>query len=161
MISFIVAMDKNGGIGFNNGMPWHLPNDFKFFKNKTTNHTIIMGSKTFDSIGKVLPNRHHIVLTRSDRSFPKEVEVESNLTRVLEYYKNYEEEVFIIGGGHIFKETLDYADRLYVTKIDEAFDADVFFPEISSSVWQQTSCEKGLKDDKNPYDYYFIQYDRS
>src|SRR5699024_1914186 len=126
-----------------------------------TNHTIIMGSKTFDSIGKVLPNRHHIVLTRSDRSFPKEVEVESNLTRVLEYYKNYEEEVFIIGGGHICRETVAYAVRLYVTKIDEAVDADVFFREISSSVWQQTSCEKGLKDDKNPYDYYFIQYDRS
>src|SRR5699024_3952417 len=125
------------------------------------NHTNIMGSKTLVSLGKVLSKRYHIVLTRSDTSFPKEVEVESNLTRVLEYYKNYEEEVFIIGGGHIFKETLDYADRLYVTKIDKAFDADVFFPEISSSVWQQTSCEKGLKDDKNPYDYYFIQYDRS
>lgn len=153
-------MDKNRGIGFNNGMPWHLPNDFKFFKQKTTGHTIIMGSKTFDSIGRVLPNRHHIVLTRSGRSFPDEVEVESDLTRVLEYYKHHEEEVFIIGGGDIFKKTLAFANRLYVTQIDEAFDADVYFPDISSDVWQQTSHEKGLKDDKNPYDYYFIQYDR-
>lgn len=160
MISFIVAMDKQRGIGFKNGMPWYLPNEFKFFKEKTTGHTIIMGRKTFESIGRVLPKRRHIVLTRSDRSFPEEVEVEEDITQVLERYKNLEEEVFIIGGGHIFKETMPWADRLYVTHIDEVFDADVFFPEISSDVWKETSIEKGLKDDKNPYDYYFIQFDR-
>lgn len=160
MISFIVAMDKQRGIGFKNGMPWHLPNDFKFFKDKTTDHTIIMGRRTFDSIGRVLPNRHHIVLTKSDKSFPEEVDVEKDVIQVLEQYKSLEEEVFVIGGGHIFKESMDWADRLYVTQIDEVFDADVFFPEISADVWKKTSLEKGLKDAKNPYDYYFIQYDR-
>src|SRR5699024_1501006 len=101
MLSFIVAMDNNNGIGFQNGMPWHLPNDFKFFKEKTTGHTIIMGRKTFQSIGRVLPNRHHIILTRQEVEVPEGVEVARDIEKVIEQYKHSEEEVFIIGGGHI------------------------------------------------------------
>lgn len=161
MISFIVAMDRNNGIGYQNEMPWYLPNDFKFFKEKTTGHTIIMGRKTFESIGRVLPNRKHIVLTtKKGKEFPDEVEVQHDLDELIQKYKSSKEEVFIIGGGNVFKEYIKEADRLYVTKIDEEFKTDVFFPEIQLSEWRETSIQKGLKDEKNPYDYYFIQYDR-
>src|SRR5699024_474515 len=115
---------------------------------------------TFESIGRVLPNRHHIVITRHGSDFPEEVEVVHDIYTLIQQYKNVEEEIFIIGGGHIFKETLEYADRLYITRINDTFDADVFFPEIAASEWKETSRHKGLKDEKNPYDYYFIQYDR-
>src|SRR5699024_12852626 len=115
MISFIFAMDKNNGIGFNNGMPWYLPNDFKFFKETTTGHTIIMGRKTFESIGRVLPNRKHIVLSRHEGDYPEEVELVHDVDVLMDRYENDEEEVFIIGGGRIFEKCLPYADRLYVT----------------------------------------------
>jgi len=160
MISFIVAMDKNNVIGYKNEMPWHLPNDLRFFKEKTTGHTIIMGRKTFESIGRVLPNRHHIVLTRSTTVFPKEVEVVNDIEDIVQLSQNKEEELFVIGGGNIFKQMLEYADRLYVTIIDEAFAGDVFFPHICTDDWKETIKEKGIKNAKNPYDYHFIQYDR-
>jgi len=161
MISFIVAMDQNHVIGFENQMPWHLPNDLRFFKEKTTNHTIIMGRKTFESIGRVLPNRKHIVLTRNEVKLPNEVERIDNVQTVLEIAEqNENEETFVIGGGNIFNQLMPYADRLYVTLIDESFNGDVYFPTISSEEWEISSKEKGIKDKNNPYDYYFIQYDR-
>lgn len=160
MLSFIVAMDQNNAIGYQNKMPWYLPNDFKFFKETTIGHTIIMGRKTFESIGRVLPDRKHIVVSKQANDFPAEVEAVTDLSVIAERYKNTDEEVFIIGGGNIFKQLMDQADRLYVTRIMESFQGDVFFPEINKDTWAETSCEKGLKDDKNPYDYYFIQYDR-
>lgn len=161
MLSFIVAMDKNSAIGFENKMPWHLPNDLKFFKEKTTGHTIVMGRKTFESIGRVLPNRKHIVLTKSEVELPKEVDVVSDIQSIIEMAEeNKEEELFVIGGGKVFKQILPYADRLYVTVIDETFEGDVFFPSISSDEWKEVSKEKGIKNEDNPHDYYFIQYDR-
>lgn len=160
MISFIVAMDKNNVIGYKNEMPWHIPNDMKFFKEKTTNHTIVMGRKTFESIGRVLPNRKHIVLTRGKTVFPDEVEVVQDVASIIERSKSSEEELFVIGGGHIFQQMLPYADRLYVTEIDEEFDGDVYFPEINKEEWVESRREKGLKNEKNPYHYSFVQYDR-
>lgn len=160
MLSFIVAMDQNNAIGFQNEMPWYLPNDFKYFKSKTIGHTIVMGRKTFESIGRVLPNRKHIVLSQSANDFPEEVEVVRDIKEVLRRFKDVKDEVFIIGGGNVFESCLPYADRLYVTKIAESFKGDVHFPAIDEAVWKETSCEKGLKDERNPYDYYFIQYDR-
>src|SRR5699024_528007 len=142
MLSFIVAMDQNNVIGYQNEMPWHLPKDLRFFKEKTTGHTIVMGRKTFESIGKVLTNRKHIVLTSKKNGFPEQ------------------EEVFVLGGGGIFKQLMDDVSRLYVTKISHTFEGDVFFPDIHEEEWQVTSREKGIKDDNNPYDYEFIQYDR-
>lgn len=160
MLAFIVAMDQNNAIGFENQMPWYLPNDFKYFKTKTTGHTIVMGRKTFESIGRVLPNRKHIVLSRHSDDFPEEVEVVRDVEEIIHRFKDAEEEVFIIGGGHIFETCMPYADRLYVTRIEETFAGDVYFPTIDQAEWEETSSEKGLKDERNPYDYYFIQYDR-
>jgi len=160
MISFIVAMDKNNVIGYQNKLPWHIPNDLRFFKETTMGHTIVMGRKTFESIGRVLPKRKHIVLTTSKKSFPEGVEVVSNIEEIIQLSKKSEEELFVIGGGVIFKQMLYYADRLYVTVIDESFPGDVYFPEISKDDWKETSKEKGVKNEANPYDYYFIQYDR-
>ncbi|MDY0408270.1 dihydrofolate reductase [Virgibacillus soli] len=162
MISLLVAMGQNHVIGLNNGMPWHLPNDLKFFKTLTTGHTIVMGRKTYDSIGKPLPNRRNVVLTRSkDVQFPDEVEVIHQLDTLKSWNKeNPTEEYFVIGGGHIFDQVLPYADRMYITKIDEVFDGDTFFPAYNKEDWKITKQEKGIKDDKNPYTYYFFQYDR-
>lgn len=161
MISLIVAMDKNNVIGFNNEMPWHLPNDLRFFKEKTSGHTIVMGRKTFESIGRVLPNRKHIVITRKNPVLPEEVKVVRDIQSIIDIAEeNKDEELFVIGGGDIFKQVLPYANRLYVTIIDETFEGDVYFPVISTEEWVETSNEKGLKNEKNPYDYYFVQYDR-
>lgn len=160
MLSFIVAMDQNNVIGYQNEMPWHLPKDLRFFKEKTTSHTIVMGRKTFESIGKVLPNRKHIVLTSKNDGFPDEVEIVHDIKTIVERFKDKQEEVFVIGGGGIFKQLMDDVSRLYVTKIAHTFEGDVFFPEIHEEEWQITSREKGIKDDRNPYDYEFIQYDR-
>lgn len=161
MLSLIVAMDKNNVIGKENGMPWHLPNDLKHFKETTLGHTMIMGRKTFDSIGRVLPGRKTVVLTRSEQTFPAEVEVIHSLEEIHTLQKaNESEELFVIGGGELFKEMLPHADKLYVTVIDEAFEGDVYFPEIDPTIWEEVSKEKGLKDEKNIYDYYFIKYNR-
>ena len=161
MISFVVAMDQNRVIGSNNDMPWHLPNDLQHFKNITTGHTIVMGRKTFDSIGRVLPNRKHIVLTRSEQSFPEEVEVVRNTDEILQYAKDHEaEEIFIIGGGELFKQMMPYVDKMYITLIEESFEGDVFFPEFDESEWELIEKEKGEKDELNPYNYYFLTYER-
>ncbi|HLR51341.1 MAG TPA: dihydrofolate reductase [Candidatus Avamphibacillus sp.] len=162
MISLLVAMDTNHVIGFNNGMPWHLPKDLQYFKEKTTGHTIIMGRKTFDSIGRVLPNRKHIVITRNkELTLPDEVKIIYDVNEIKQLDKNNpKEEFFVIGGGGIFLQILPYADRMYITLIDQTFEGDVYFPEFSKEEWILTSKAKGDKDDKNPYDYYFLQYDR-
>lgn len=161
MLSLIVAMDKNRVIGADNGIPWHLPNDLRHFKNVTTGHTIVMGRKTFDSIGRVLPKRKHIVITRSNRTFPEGVMVVRDVDAVLNYAKVHpDEEIFIIGGGEIFKQMLPYADKMYITWIDESFEGDVYFPEFDESEWEMVSKVKGEKNEENPYDYYFITYER-
>lgn len=161
MISLLFAMDRNRLIGANNDLPWHLPNDLKFFKEKTTGNTIIMGRKTYESIGRPLPNRRNVVLSKQQLSLPDGVEIIRDIDTVLTWNEqNPEEELFVIGGAGIFFHILPYADRMYITYIDEDFDGDVYFPEYSQQEWQVTSKVKGKKDEKNPYDYYFIQYDR-
>ncbi|WP_085992071.1 dihydrofolate reductase [Oceanobacillus senegalensis] len=161
MISFLVAMDRNRVIGLNSDLPWYLPRDLKFFKEKTTGHTIIMGRKTFDSIGKALPNRKNIVLTKQNKSFPEEVEIVQNLSDIIDMEKkNPNEEYFVIGGGNLFSQLLQHADRMYITLIDEEFKGDTYFPDFHEEDWVLSSKEKGTKDEKNPYDYYFLQYDR-
>lgn len=161
MLSLIVAMDKNRVIGLNNDMPWHLPNDLRYFKERTTGHTIIMGRKTFESLGRVLPNRKHLVLTRSDKTFPEEVEVIHTIEDILQYVKDYpQEKIFIIGGGELFKHMLPHVNTMYITEIDEQFEGDVFFPFFDEAEWKLISKEKGPKDKKNPYDYYYLIYER-
>ncbi|MFD1849485.1 dihydrofolate reductase [Oceanobacillus bengalensis] len=161
MISLLVAMDRNRVIGLKNDLPWYLPRDLKFFKEKTTGHTIIMGRKTFDSIGKALPNRKNIVITRNKKDFPDGVEVINDIEAVIERNKmNPDEELFVIGGATIFEQIIDVSDRMYITWIDEEFAGDTYFPSFREEDWVETSSIKGEKDEKNPYDYYFLQFDR-
>ncbi|MDC3415324.1 dihydrofolate reductase [Aquibacillus salsiterrae] len=160
MISLLFAMDKQRVIGYNNDLPWRLPNDLKFFKQLTTNNIVIMGRKTYDSMKGPLPNRRNIILTR-DRAFQQEgIEVIHSIDTVLEWNKKDPTvEYFVIGGAEIFEQILPFADRMYMTRIDDTFLGDTFFPAFQEENWVQTKVEKGIKDEKNPYDYYFIQYD--
>lgn len=161
MISFIVAMDTNRVIGQDNQLPWHLPEDLKFFKRTTMGHPIVMGRKTFDSIGRPLPGRENIIITRNRDYTRRDCIVFHTLDDFLTYCdREPQEEYFVIGGAEIFKQLLSEADRLYITEIHEQFDGDTFFPELDLNRWQLVSREKGLKDEKNPYDYEFTIYDR-
>ncbi|MBM7598403.1 dihydrofolate reductase [Virgibacillus halotolerans] len=161
MISLLLAMDRNHVIGLNNDLPWRLPKDLRFFKEKTTGNTIIMGRKTYESMGGALPNRRNVVITSSENPFPENVHVIRNLESIREWDKESpNEEVFVIGGGNIFKQILPFADRIYITWIDQDFDGDTYFPEFSELDWSLTSKVKGEKNETNPYDYYFLQYDR-
>ncbi|UFU01251.1 dihydrofolate reductase [Radiobacillus kanasensis] len=161
MLSFLVAMDKNSVIGRENDLPWRLPKDLKFFKELTTSHTVIMGRNTFDSMGKPLPNRTNVVVTRNTDYEQEGCIVIHSLDTILEWQKESpDQEYFIIGGGKIFEQMLPHADRMYITYIDEVFEGDTYFPNFDSSKWVLTSEKKGEKDEKNPYDYYFRQYDR-
>lgn len=165
MLSIIAAMDKNNVIGRSdkNDMPWHLPNDLQHFKRKTIGHTIIMGRKTFESLGRVLPDRTHVVLTRTKYDAPDEVIVFHDIDELLRFIdekKRQNEELFVIGGGNLFKQLMPYVDRMYITRIDESFAGDVTFPSFDETEWKKVTCEKGVKDTKNPYDYYFLTYER-
>lgn len=159
MISLIAAVAQNGVIGKNGGLPWHLPEDLKYFKKLTMGHWIVMGRKTFASIGKPLPGRKNIVLTR-DRDFRAQgVEVFHNLEHLLERIPE-EEEVFVIGGADIFRQFLPYADMLYFTQIAEAFEGDTFFPSFDLEDWELISRQNGMKNKNNPYHYAFLVYER-
>lgn len=161
MLSIIVAVAKNNVIGKDNQLIWHLPEDLKRFKRLTTNHTIIMGRKTFESLGRVLPNRKHVILCNdAEMNIDDEnVEILDDISK-LKKYKDSEEENFVIGGATIYKLLMPYADKMYVTHINEEFEGDVYFPEISEKDWKMTEREKGLRDEKNPFDYEYETYER-
>src|SRR5699024_4695750 len=151
MISLLVAMDNNRVIGLNNDLPWYLPNDLRFFKHKTTNQTIIMGRKTYESIGKPLPNRKNIVLTNQTQHFPDEVDVIHNIETIIDLSKKHpEKEFFVIGGANVIKQVLPFADRMYITWIDDSFEGDTFFPAFSETDWVLAKKEKGEKNERNP-----------
>lgn len=155
MIALIACMDRNRLIGQGNKLPWHLPAELKFFKATTMGHTVVMGRKTFESIGKPLPGRHNIVLTR-DKSYQAEgVEIVYSLEDVLKR----EEDMFIIGGAHIYEQFMPHADKLYITRIEAEFAGDAYFPEIDSS-WQLVKSEPGVTDEQNPYPYSFNTYEK-
>ena len=160
MINIIAAASLNNVIGKDGAIPWHLPNDLKHFKEITLNHPVIMGRITFesilDSLGKPLPGRRNIILSRSKTfSEYEDVEVISSLEEI-----DKENEIFIIGGERIYSQTINLADRIYLTRVEEHIDGDTYFPEIDMSIWKLTSEEKHLKDDSNPYNYTFLIYDR-
>lgn len=159
-INLIVAIDEKNGIGKNNLLPWHLPADLKHFKTITTGHPIIMGRKTFDSIGKALPNRRNIVISRNSKLLIPEVEVCSSLNSAIELCKE-EKNVFVIGGAQIFEQALPLADVLYLTIIHEDFDSDVFFPGISLNEWIEEEKILHEPDEKNLYSYSFIKYKKA
>ena len=161
MLSTIVAIANNNVIGKDNKLIWHLPEDLKRFKQITTGKNIILGRKTFESLGRVLPNRKHIILCNDmEMDIDNEnVEILDDISK-LDKYINSDEENFVIGGATIYKLLMPYVNKLYITKINEDFVGDVYFPEIKEEEWKEISKEKGLKNDENPYDYEYITYVR-
>ena len=135
--SIIAAVGKNNELGKDNRLIWHLPNDLKFFKKVTSGKTIIMGRRTFESLPRMLPNRHHIVLSSSNE-FPEEVEVYNSLEDLLQSLNGRDEEIFVIGGASVYKLFIDYADNMYLTLVDaECKDADAYFPTFDENDWNQ------------------------
>lgn len=157
MLSIIVAIAKKNVIGKDNQLIWHLPEDLKRFKKLTTGHTIIMGRKTFESLGRILPNRKHVILCNDmEMKIENEnVEVLEDISMLEKYIKS-EEENFVIGGATIYKLLMPYANKLYVTKIQEEFEGDVYFPKIKEEEWQEVEREKGIKNEENPFEYEYI-----
>ena len=163
-ISTIVAVAPNNVIGKDNTLIWHLPADMKYFKEKTTNHCIITGRKNYESIPekfRPLPNRTNIVITRQTEYKAPGAIVVDTLEKAIAKAKEIEkEEIFIIGGGEIFKQSMDITDRLYLTKVEGNFEGDVFFPELNLKEWKEIYREDCKADEKNKYDYSFIILDR-
>jgi dihydrofolate reductase len=149
MISMICAVGKNLAIGRDNKLIWNLPNDLKHFRDVTAGHTVIMGDRTFESIGRPLPNRKNIVVTLVKEYEAPGCEVRNSLEEVLNEYKKNEEEVFVIGGATIYKLSLPYADKLYLTLVDDAPEgADAFFPDYSEfkkEISREEHEENGIK----------------
>jgi dihydrofolate reductase len=157
-ISIIVAIAKNHAIGKNNQLLWHLPNDLKHFKDVTSGHTVIMGRKTYDSVGRPLPKRRNIVITRQDITIDG-CEVVPSIDEALARCEN-EEEVFIVGGAEIYRQAVPLTDRIYLTIIDHEFDGDTFFPELNPGEWKEKERENFEPDEKNKYSYSFITLER-
>lgn len=161
MISLLYAMDKNRLIGSNNQLPWHLPQDLAYFKRITLNHKIVMGRKTFDSIGRPLPKRENIIITRDNQFACSGCTILHSIDEIVKLSNETDEEIFVIGGSEIFKEILPYSDRLYVTYIHHEFEGDTFFPATNESDWKVISKEQGIMDEKNPYDFDFVVYEKT
>lgn len=158
MISMIWAMDRNRLIGRANALPWHIPADLAYFKSITFGHTVVMGRKTYQAIGKLLPGRDNLVVTRDAGFHAEGCRRVQSTEAVLELAR--EKEVFIIGGAQIYTLFLPHADRLYVTLIDHAFTGDVYFPPVDFSDWQLLSKQAGVYNEENPFHYSFLVYEK-
>ena len=161
--SIIVARAENGVIGKDNGLIWHMPNDLKFFKETTSGHYVLMGRKSYEAIGKPLPNRLNVVITRNPDYAIEGALVTHSLTDALRLAKEQKQkEAFILGGGEIYRQALkdNLVDRIYLTEIKESFEGDTFFPETNPSDWKEISRQEFKADEKNPYDYAFVVLDR-
>lgn len=155
MITIVVAMGKNREIGVDNQLLWHLPKDLKHFKELTSGHPIIMGRKTYESIGKPLPNRTNIVISRKNDWFEEGILIVGSIKEALKFAKKIDENVFVIGGGTIYEQTIDLADQLEITLVDATLNADTYFPKIDEKIWQKTQEICHEKDEKNQYDFCF------
>lgn len=158
-ITLIVAAAENNIIGKNNQMPWHLPNDFKYFKKNTLEHSVVMGRKTYESIGKPLPDRRNIILTRDLKYSNEEVDVANSIQEIINYCRD-EREIFIIGGAEVYKQTLPLANKVLMTRVHTTLDGDAAFPELMDYDWQLVTAEKHKKDDKHAFDYTFEVWER-
>lgn len=158
MISLVVAMANKRVIGKDQQMPWHMPADLAHFKKVTLGHPIIMGRKTYESIGRPLPGRQNIVVTRQNITIDG-CDIAHSLDEALSIVNN-KEQIMIIGGGVLFLEALPIAQRLHLTLIDLDVEGDTFFPEWNPDEWQMISEEAHAADSKNPYDYRFITLER-
>ena len=161
MITLIAALAENKVLGKDNTIIWHLPDDFKHFKTLTSHHFIIMGRKTFESFPKPLPNRTHVIITRQqDYVAPEGCIVVHSLAEAFKQTEN-EAEVFVIGGGEIYQQALQYADKLELTQVHASFEGDAFFPEFSTSDWQLVNESYHPQDERHAYAFTFQTYIRS
>lgn len=160
MITAVVAMGLNNEIGAENQMLWHLPTDLKHFKEITTDHPVIMGRKTYESIGKALPNRTNIVISTKKDWFEEGILIVGSIKEALKFAKKIDENFFIIGGGKIYEQTMDVTDKLEVTLVKTTLKADTFFPKINDKIWMKTEEICHEKDEKNAFDFCFQTYER-
>lgn len=159
MVIMIAAVAENNALGKNNNLLWHLPNDFKRFKEITSGHHIIMGRKTFESFPKPLPNRTHVIITRQNDFEYEGCIVVQNIEKALSVCP-INENLYIIGGGEIYQQAISFADQLDITRVHHSFDADVYFPEIDTEIWELTSETFHLKDERHLFDYTFQTFVR-
>ena len=164
-IAMIAAVAENNAIGINNKMPWYLPGDLRYFKAVTMGKPIIMGRKTFDSLRKPLPGRTNIVITRGTQWHHEGVKVVHSLDEALSMAEdialiNGNDEVMVIGGAQIYKQALDKADRLYLTRVYQSFEGDAFFPEINDSDWVETARQDMQSEDEEPLTFSYLVLDR-
>jgi dihydrofolate reductase len=161
VIKILVACDENRVIGKDNQLIWHLPADLKRFKSLTTGHVILMGRKTYESIGKPLPNRTTIVITRqTDFQAEGTITAHSVEEAILKAKSLSREDIFIVGGAEIYTVSMALADQILLTQLHDIFEGDAFFPEISPETWKIVDRERGLTDEKNPFQYSFITYQK-
>jgi dihydrofolate reductase len=159
-ISMIVAMAKNRMIGLGNKMPWHLPDDLRYFKAKTLNKPVVMGRKTFESIGaKPLPNRRNIIITRDKNFQSPGIELFYDLDTALAALHN-EREIMIIGGAQIYQQMLDKAQKLYITEVAVELEGDAYFPQWNQQAWLEVKREAHSADERHRYAFDFVEYDR-
>ena len=161
MLSIIVAKGKNNIIGKENKLVWSLPADMKRFRELTTGHVIIMGRKTFESLGKILPNRKHVVFTQNPdfKVDDENVQIVHSMLEIKEYIDTAEEN-FVIGGAMIYSLLMPHVTQMYVTEINKDFEGDTFFPKINLDIWKETRREKGTQDEDNKFDYDFVTYEK-
>jgi dihydrofolate reductase len=159
MVIMIAAVAENNALGKNNDLLWHLPNDFKRFKEITSGHHIIMGRKTFESFPKPLPNRTHVIITRQNDFEYEGCVVVQNIEKALSVCP-INENLYIIGGGEIYQQSISFADQLDITRVHHSFDADVYFPEIDPEIWELTSETFHQKDERHLFDYTFQTFVR-
>lgn len=156
IISLLVAMDEKRGIGKDGKLPWRLSSDLKRFRELTMGHHIIVGRKTFESIGKPLPGRRTIVVTRNAELQPEGCQVAASMEAAIETARmNGETEAFVIGGADIYAQALDSADRVYLTQVHAVVDADTFFPELNADQWTENDADHYPADDKNQHAFTF------
>lgn len=161
MISLIVAAAENNAIGKNNQLLWHLPNDLKFFKNTTWGMPVIMGRKTFEAVNKPLPGRFNIVITRQPGWNAEETIAAKDMPEALKKAAETNcKEIFIIGGGEIYKQAIETADRIYLTRVHATPEGDTFFPVINEDKWQLTSNQDFTADEKHAFAYSFQTWER-
>lgn len=159
MVSLIAAASENNVIGKGNALPWSLPADLDHFRQTTAGHAVIMGRKTFESIGRPLPKRRNIVISRQADYQPGGVEVVTSITDAISLVPQ-SEEAFVIGGGEIYRQALPLADRVYLTRVHTDIEGDAFFPELDPAEWQEVSSRKGIVDEKNALEHSFLVFER-
>ena len=160
MIAIVVAVAENNVIGKDNQLIWHLPADLRFFKNLTMGHPILMGRKTFESIGKPLPGRTTVIITRQPDFEAPGCIVVNSVDAAISEAQTIDQDVYIIGGAEIYKQALAKTDTIYLTRVHHTFEGDTFFPELDENDWEMISEEKHEPDEKNKYSYSFITLKR-